>query len=219
MVIERAASSDARMVMWNADGSRSDMCGNALRCVALVLARDHGHGAANAVATDSGVFATEVVTLNGGVASVRTSVGRPVRTGEQVIEVEGVRVRVDALRVGNPVCVIWTDDVAAAPVATVGPHLEVHEAFPDGTNVAFAEVVDRGHVRQRTWERGCGETLACGTGAAAVCASGVLSGRLDRAVTVALPGGPLALEWPADEAEVCLTGPARVVFEGDWPWR
>lgn len=195
------------------------MCGNALRCVALVLARDHARGEACVVATDSGPLATEVVTVDGDVAAVRTSIGRPVLTGEHVIEAEGVPVHVDALRVGNPVCVVWTDDVGAAPVATVGPCLEVHGAFPEGTNVAFAEVVDRGRVRQRTWERGCGETLACGTGAAAVCVSGVRSGRIDREVTIVCPGGTLALEWPADDEAVSLTGPARVVFEGGWPWR
>ena len=126
---------------------------------------------------------------------------------------------VQALRVGNPVCVVWTDQVDDAPVTTVGPTLEVHEAFPDGTNVAFAEVVDRGRIRQRTWERGCGETLACGTGASAVCVAGVLSGRTDREVSISLPGGALALGWPSDVAAVSLTGSARIVFEGSWPWR
>ncbi len=219
LIIERDLTSDARMVVWNADGSRSDMCGNALRCVALVLVRDHGCDRACVVATDSGPLASEVVTIDGDVATVRTSVGSPEDLGTHTINIDGGPVHVQALRVGNPVCVVWTDQVDDAPVTTVGPTLEVHEAFPDGTNVAFAEVVDRGRIRQRTWERGCGETLACGTGASAVCVAGVLSGRTDREVSITLPGGALALGWPSDDAAVSLTGSARIVFEGSWPWR
>ena len=123
------------------------------------------------------------------------------------------------VRLGNPVCVVWVESVDDAPVTTLGPLIEVHSEFPRGTNVAFAERVDSDHVRQRTWERGCGETRACGTGAGAVCVSGVTSGRTRRSIEVSLPGGALSVRWPEDDSEVVLTGPARVAYEGDLAWR
>lgn len=219
LLIEPEPTADARMIVWNADGSRSDMCGNALRCVALILARDHDRGGTRVVSTDSGRLTTELVARDGDVAAVRTAMGCPGAGAHHVIDVDGTPVAVDALRVGNPVCVVWTDDVEAAPVTTVGPFLEVHGAFPHGVNVAFAQVVDRARIAQRTWERGCGETFACGTGASAVCVAGVRSGRTDRQVDIRLPGGTLAVEWPTDDSEVSVTGPARIAFEGTWSWR
>jgi diaminopimelate epimerase len=118
---------------------------------------------------------------------------------------------------GNPHAVAYVADPAAFPLELLGPLIERHEAFPRRVNVHVVEVIGRGEVRMRTWERGSGITLACGTGACAVCVAGVLSGRSDRMLLAHLPGGDLELEWPAQDAPVFMTGPATEVFSGDWP--
>ena len=118
---------------------------------------------------------------------------------------------------GNPHAVIYVPNVAAVPLHDLGPRLEHHPAFPRRVNVHFVEVLSRAEVRMRTWERGSGPTLACGTGACAVCVAGVLTGRTDRALLAHLPGGDLHLEWPAPNASVFMTGPATEVFSGTWP--
>jgi diaminopimelate epimerase len=130
------------------------------------------------------------------------------------LEVDGRRISVSSVSMGNPHCVLFVPDVAAAPVTELGPRIEQHPAFPNRVNVEFVEIVSRGHLRQRTWERGTGETLACGSGACAVAVVSILRGVADRRVRIELRGGELALEWPASDAHVFMTGPAAEVFTG-----
>jgi diaminopimelate epimerase len=118
---------------------------------------------------------------------------------------------------GNPHFVIFVEDVSKVDLPKIGPALERHPAFPSRVNVHFVEIIDRSTVKMVTWERGSGITLACGTGACSVCVAGVLTGRTDRAITAYLPGGPLMLDWPADDSSVIMTGPATEAFTGEWP--
>ncbi len=214
----------ARMRTFNADGSEAGMCGNGLRCVAKLLA-DRGHAPRGTfvVATAAGPRRVEVLESDGPRSVVRTSLGVPAFDParipttlpgrppiEAALHVAGKDVRVTCLSMGNPHAVLFVPGVATAAVRTLGPAVENHAAFPERANVGFAEVVSRAELRLRVWERGVGETAACGTGAAAAVVAGVLTGRLDRAVTVRLPGGDLRVEWPGDGQEVTLTGEATV---------
>jgi diaminopimelate epimerase len=133
---------------------------------------------------------------------------------DALLELDGSRWRVSSVSMGNPHAVLFVDDVDAAPVATLGPRIEHHPAFPNRVNVEFVQLVDRGRVRQRTWERGTGETLACGSGACAAVVASILRGVTDREVCVELRGGELRIAWPADGASVIMTGPAAEVFSG-----
>jgi diaminopimelate epimerase len=175
------------------------------------------------------VLALQLVTTNGTVTKVKVNMGRP-RLRRQDIPMRGAGERVlgekliagdrefsvTCVSMGNPHCVIYVDDVAQFPVSHYGPLLEHHPQFPQRTNVEWVEWINQREVRQRTWERGSGETLACGTGACATTVASVLNGKTDRAVTVHLRGGDLEIEWAADE-HVYMTGPAVEVFRGDWP--
>jgi diaminopimelate epimerase len=140
--------------------------------------------------------------------------------GDRIVDHEltvgGVRVAITCVSMGNPHAVIYVDDVDAVDVAGLGRALETHELFPDRANIEFVQVLDRGTVRQRTWERGSGETLACGTGACAVCVAGLISGRTDGRLLNHLRGGDLLLEWDG-EGSVTMTGPVVEVFTGEWP--
>jgi diaminopimelate epimerase len=131
------------------------------------------------------------------------------------LEVEGEELEVTAVSLGNPHCVIFVEDPDTFPVERIGPRVARHPAFPEGANVEFARVVQPGELRQRTWERGVGETLACGSGACAVCVAGVLSERSSREVTIHLRGGDLELRWPTDDGPVWLAGPAAHVFDAE----
>lgn len=230
LILIRASNvADARMQMFNADGSESEMCGNGIRCVARYLF-DEGVVRANPmrIETGAGVLTLDLLLEGGRVRAVRVDmgpprleraeipmVGGPGRVILEPLEVDGVTVLVTAVSMGNPHAVLFVPDVDAAPVSTLGPHIETHAAFPRRTNVEFVQVLSRGEVRQRTWERGAGETLACGTGASAVCVAGVLTGRTDPRILNHLRGGDLTLEWPAGGG-VFMEGPAREVFRGVW---
>jgi diaminopimelate epimerase len=215
---------DVRMVMYNADGSRSEACGNGLRCLAR-LARDRGRAPGDLVRveTDAGVRVVEL-TAGGARADMGVPAFEPARipvrlAGERIvdhpIEVLGRTLRITCVSMGNPHAVAYVDDVAAFDVARVGAALERHALFPERVNASFVQVIDRGRVRQRTWERGSGETLACGTGACAVCVAGVLTGRTERKLRSELPGGELLLEW-REGAGVFLAGETTTVFTGEW---
>lgn len=221
---------DLRMRMFNADGSEAEMCGNGVRCVAK-YAYDHGlvRKKRITVETKAGVL-TLLNTIRGGkVKAVRVNMGQPRlerrevpmrgRKGKVVEEplvVEGSEFKVTALSMGNPHCVVFVDDVKTYPVTVVGPTIELHKSFPERTNVEFVEVLSPDEVSVRTWERGAGETLACGTGASAVCVAGALTGRTGRSVSARLLGGTLEIEW-AEDGHVYMTGPAEEVFTGEWP--
>jgi len=215
---------DVRMIMYNADGSRAEMCGNGIRCLAT-LAAAHGRTDENPmrIETDSGV---KVVELRK--AGARVDMGEPEldprkipvdlpgpRVVDAPVEVEGQTFAMTCVSMGNPHAVIFVEDVAAVELAWIGPAFERHALFPERVNVSFAEVIDPGNVKQRTWERGTGETRACGTGACAVCVAGVLTGRTATPLRSRLAGGELFLEWD-DEGRVFMTGPAVEVFHGVW---
>jgi diaminopimelate epimerase len=220
---------DARMRIFNADGSEAQMCGNGIRCLAkYVYESGISRKSELAVETLAGVLSLQLTTTHGSVEQVKVNMGMPrLRRQDIPMRGEGDRVlgekltagdrafTVTCVSMGNPHCVIYVDDVAQFPVTHYGPLLEHHLQFPQRTNVEWVEWINHREVRQRTWERGSGETLACGTGACATTVASVLNGKTDRAVTVHLLGGDLEIEWAADE-HVYMTGPAVEVFRGDW---
>jgi len=222
---------DARMRMFNADGSEGEMCGNGVRCVAKYI---HDHGLARkdrvTVETGRGVLTLDLTVADGEARLVRVDMGVPILRAAEIptllpgdppidapMEVDGRTFAVTAVSMGNPHAVVFVDDVVNFPLERLGPLFETHPSFPRRVNAHFVQILSRGEVRMRTWERGSGVTLACGTGACAVCVAGVLTGRTDRRVLAHLPGGALDLEWPEPAASVFMTGPATEVFSGEWP--
>lgn len=233
ILIGPSERADARMRMFNADGSESEMCGNGVRCVAKFV---HDHGIARkprvTVETGRGVLTLDLTVVNGRAETVRVDMGAPILQGSDIptrlagdppvdapLEIEGTTFAVTAVSMGNPHAVVFLNeaDDAEAVLRTIGPKMETHPAFPRRVNVHFVRVISADEVRMWTWERGSGITLACGTGACAVCVAGVLTGKTGRSILAHLPGGDLRLEWPADDASVFMTGPATEVFSGDWP--
>ncbi len=231
ILILPSEKADARMRMFNADGSEGEMCGNGVRCVAKYV-HDHGIAAKPRIAieTGRGVLTLDVTRDAAGKAEwITVDMGEPILEAaripttlpgdpvvDQPIEAGGKTWKGTAVSMGNPHFVIFVEDLSQVDLPHFGPLLERHPAFPKRVNVHFAEVVDRSTVKMVTWERGSGITLACGTGACSVCVAGVLTGRTDRAITAHLPGGPLKLSWPTDAGSVFMTGPATEVFSGDW---
>ena len=222
-------SAQFRMQVFNADGSEAEMCGNGIRMFARYV---YEHGLTRdrelAVETLAGVIRPRLMVRGGRVASVRVDMGeprlerseipmrgKPGRVIGEALRVDGERYEVTAVSMGNPHCVIFVKEVAEFPVARVGPAIERHRAFPRRTNVEFVQVLGRSALRMRVWERGAGETLACGTGACATLVAAVLNGKADRKATVHLPGGDLKIEWRASDNRVYMTGPAEEVFCGE----
>jgi diaminopimelate epimerase len=222
---------DVRMRMFNADGSEAEMCGNGVRCVAK-YAWDHRlvDKKEITVETAAGILNLQLFANEAGkVEKVRVNMGRPrltrgeiPMTGPPDEQVVGAKLNVldrtfhiTGVSMGNPHCVIFVDNVEEFPVEKYGPVIENHPLFPNRTNVEFVEIVSATEVKQRTWERGAGETLACGTGAAAVTVAGVLNGHTERRLLNRLRGGDLEMEW-TEEGDVFMTGPAVQVFEGEY---
>jgi diaminopimelate epimerase len=214
------------MVLYNADGSRPEMCGNGIRGLAKCV---HDRGLLRAqplrVETDAGVK-TVHATLDGGrVASVTVDMGVPVWEGrdipvaatgpvvERPLEVGGRSWTVTCVSMGNPHCVVFVDDVAGLPLAELGPRFEHHPFFPNRVNTEFVRLAAPDRLEMRVWERGAGETRACGTGACAAAVAAARTGRTGRRVIVVLPGGELDIEWRADD-RVLMTGDAVEVYEG-----
>jgi diaminopimelate epimerase len=231
ILIRPSRVADARMQMFNADGSEAEMCGNAIRCVAKYL-YDHGlrRQPTLRIETGNGVLTLDVETTNGLVDRVRVDMGEPILEsaripttlpGSPVVDtelfVDGDSFQVASVSMGNPHCIVFVERATDELVLGIGPQIEKHEAFPAKVNVEFVEVISPTEVRQRTWERGSGETWACGTGASAVCVAGVLAGRTERKILNHLLGGDLELEWDEVSNRVFMTGPATEVFSGDWP--
>ncbi|HEY0661401.1 MAG TPA: diaminopimelate epimerase [Lysobacter sp.] len=223
----RSAAAVASYRIWNADGSPSQQCGNGARCIAAWLVRDGGVTTAEFL-LDSPVGTHAVEHLGGD--RYRIAMGVPDFTpariplqgfdaaqDEYVLQIRDAMVVFGAVSMGNPHAVIEVDDVDAAPVATIGPLLQSRTAFPQSANVGFAQVDSRGRIRLRVYERGVGETLACGSGACAAAAVLMRRGRVDRELTVALPGGELVIAWPTDDAPMTMAGPTAFAFEGDIP--
>ncbi len=227
---------DAQMRMFNADGSESEMCGNGLRCVAKYI-YDHGIAVKDTlkIETGAGVLAVELFVENGKAVDIKVDMGEPILVPAKVptklvandqslespvvavpLEIDGHQLEVTCVSMGNPHCIIFVEKATDDLVLNVGPKIETDPRFPARINVEFVEVVSHDEVRQRTWERGSGETLACGTGASAVCVAGVLTGKTSRKVTNHLLGGTLTLEWVEDTNHVFMTGPATEVFSGVW---
>lgn len=224
-----ADAADFRMEIHNADGSQAEMCANGIRAF-LKFLRDRGHTAADRVRVET--LAGVVVPRWEGDGRVAVDMGPPVLAPERIptalgsgegpvldakLEVEGEGHLVSCVSMGNPHCVLVVPDVESAPVPTLGPRIESHPAFPRRTNVEFVQILARDRIRQRTWERGAGETLACGSGACAVAVAQILRGTVDRRVAIELRGGVLEIAWPSDDAHVEMTGPAAHVFDGTLP--
>jgi diaminopimelate epimerase len=221
---------DARMRMFNADGSEAEMCGNGLRCVAKYV---HDHGIARkdrlTIETGRGILAVDLDVKGGKAQRVRVDMGEPILEAAKIpttlagnpptdaeVVVQGEAFAFTCVSMGNPHAVAFVPEIADRLVHQVGPRVETDAAFPKRVNVEFVRVNSRTDAHMRVWERGSGETLACGTGACAVAVAGVLTGRLDRKATIHLLGGDLDLEWGPDN-HVYKTGPAVEVFSGDWP--
>jgi diaminopimelate epimerase len=230
ILIHPSRRADARMQMFNADGSEGEMCGNGIRCMAKYL-YEEGICRTNPIRieTAAGVLELEMAITSHRVDSVRVDmgiprlerseipmVGPPGHVLDELLDVDGQALQVTALSMGNPHCVVFVQDVEKVPVEVLGPRIESHPSFPRRTNVEFVQVLGPGEVRQRTWERGSGETMACGTGASAVCVAGVVTNRTQRTVLNHLKGGDLTLEW-APDGHLFMEGPAREVFRGTWP--
>ena len=239
VLVQPSTVAAARMRMFNADGSESEMCGNGVRCVAhLVVARGHAPAGRVAIETGRGVLTLDVERTGDRTSRVRVDMGQPLLEAAEIPVTGAGRIvdaacpalgaheswwddcgldpRMTCVSMGNPHVVFYCRDVARVPLEAVGPRIENHTIFPRRVNVHFVEVLSRGHVRMRTWERGSGVTMACGTGASAVCVAGVLTGRTDGRLAADLPGGRLELAWDGVGA-VFMTGPAEEVFEGTWP--
>lgn len=225
----RSASAVASYRIWNSDGSHARQCGNGARCVAAWLLRD-GTARGDAFDVDSPVDTHQVTRLPDGphdTGMFRIAMGVPrfapqdvplrgfdATQDEYILEHDGAAFTFGAVSMGNPHAVVEVDDVAGAPVHAVGALLQSLPAFPDSANIGFAQVESRDRVRLRVYERGAGETLACGSGACAAAVVLMKRGRIARKATIALPGGELQIEWPRDDAPVTMAGPAAFVFEG-----
>jgi diaminopimelate epimerase len=221
---------DARMRMFNADGSEAEMCGNGIRCVAKYV-YDHGlvRKPTLTIETGRGLLQLELQVRDGTVQQVTVDMGQPILEAVKIptnlpgnppvnvsLVVPDPTLQVTCVSMGNPHCITYVEEITDFLVHGVGPRVERHAAFPRRTNVEFVRVNRPDDVTMRVWERGSGETLACGTGACAVAVAGVLTGRTQRRVTAHLPGGELQLHWSAADDHVYMTGPAVEVFHGEW---
>lgn len=231
ILITPSEVADARMRMFNADGSESEMCGNGLRCVAKYV-HDHGIAAKPQLRleTGRGVLTVDLEVRGGKAERVRVDMGPPILEAARIpttlpgdpvvnaaLDIGATRYAVTCVSTGNPHAVIYVEDVAKVPLETVGPLIENASVFPNRVNVHFVQVHSPAEVTMRTWERGSGVTLACGTGACGVAVAGVLTGRTSRKLLAHLPGGDLELDWDEATGHVFMTGPAAEVFSGTWP--
>jgi diaminopimelate epimerase len=230
LLVEKSQSAEAdfRYRIFNADGGEVAQCGNGARCFARFV-RNHGLSDKDTIAveTASGLI---YPTLQAD-GSVTVDMGKPVFVPSQIpfsaeeqantymLTLPGHgKVEISALSMGNPHAVMLVEDVDNAPVAEIGPLVESHERFPERVNAGFMQLLDAGHIRLRVFERGSGETFACGTGACAAVVSGIHRGLLSTEVSVALPGGQLQISWPDEQSSVWMTGPAEQVFDGEIAW-
>ena len=230
ILINSSEVADFEMEMYNADGSRGEMCGNGIRCVGKYV---YDYGLTDkthvTIETLAGIKYLDLQVENGKVKQVRVNMGNPLLKPEEIpIALEGENVidvpisindtvyRMTGVGMGNPHTVVFLDDIEQMKIEEIGPKFENHSYFPNRVNTEFVKVIDRTHVKMRVWERGSGETLACGTGACAVAVACILNGLTEEDVTVSLLGGDLQIQWERKENIVYMTGPAEVVFEGEW---
>ena len=229
ILIKPSDVADFEMDMYNSDGSQGAMCGNGIRCVAKYV-YDYGLTDKTQISinTKSGIKYLDLTVEDGKVTLVKVNMGAPdpiakhipiVSEKEQVIDepivVDGKEYRMTGVSMGNPHAVVYIDDVKGLDIEKIGPKFENHEVFPDRVNTEFCKVLDDHTVEMRVWERGAGETLACGTGACAVAVASILNGYTKDEVTIKLLGGDLKIFWDRKENLVYMTGPATVVFDGE----
>jgi len=229
ILIKPSQKADFEMDMYNADGSQGAMCGNGIRCVAKYV-YDYGLTDKTQITVDtkSGVKYLDLTVEDGKAVLIKVNMGTPqlasaeipiLSEKEQVInepiEVDGKEYRVTGVSMGNPHAVVYLDDVKGLDIEKIGPKFEQHPCFPDRVNTEFVRVIDEQMVEMRVWERGSGETLACGTGACAAAVASILNGYTKDEVTVRLLGGDLYIQWDRENNLVYMTGPAAVVFDGE----
>ena len=231
ILIKPSDKADCEMDMYNLDGSQGAMCGNGIRCVAKYV-YDYGIVKKEniSVSTKSGIKYLDLTIRDGKVALVRVNMGSPILTASQIpvvssteeminapLKVNGETYYITAVSMGNPHAIVYMTDVDHLDIREIGPYFENHMAFPDRVNTEFVEVLDDHTLKMRVWERGSGETLACGTGACAVAVASILNGHVDgeKPVTVKLLGGDLEIFWDRQENLVYMTGPATTVFDGE----
>ncbi len=238
ILIKSSEVADFEMDMYNADGSRGKMCGNGIRCVAKYV---YDHGLTNkteiTVDTQAGIKTLQLTVCDGKVSKVRVDMGEPVLIPQEIpvkasvlgladdrreaivaqpFTVANSSYDITCVSMGNPHCITFIDeDVRSFPLEAIGSLFEKHELFPEGVNTEFVNIIDKEHLRMRVWERGSGETLACGTGACAVAVASYLNGFTGRKVDVELMGGHLEIVYDAATNHVFMTGPATEVFSGD----
>lgn len=220
---------DFEMKMYNADGSRGEMCGNGIRCVGKYV-YDYGLTDQTEISVETlgGIKHLSLTVEEGKVALVKVDMGSPIFVPEQIpvkvegnhavnvpISVDGDEYRMTCISMGNPHAVVYLDDIQNMEIEKIGSKFEHHPCFPNRVNTEFARVLDRETVEMRVWERGSGETLACGTGACAVAVASMVNGLTEDCVTVQLLGGNLKIEWDREKNVVYMTGPATVVFDGE----
>ncbi len=223
VLIGNSDKADARMRMFNPDGSESEMCGNASRCVARFVWERWGLGKDTlTLETGAGIKIIDIKSENGKFVSATVDMGEPILEPSLIpvlgdsnqINLEGCDMT--CVSMGNPHAVTFVDNVDTAPVLTQGPSLETNKIFPRKANIEFVQVMSKNKVRMRVWERGTGETLACGTGACATTVACVLRGKTHRKIELELLGGTLFIEWRESDNHVLMTGPAEFVFDGIW---
>lgn len=231
ILIEKSDRADFRMHMFNPDGSEAEMCGNGIRCFAKYV-YDRGLAKAPEVSVETlaGIKTIKLTVKNKRAVSAVVDMGEPEflrekipmigNTGMVINEVlpldDGTRFEITAVSMGNPHVIIFVEDIDNFPVQKYGPIIENHDLFPNRTNVEFIKIISPTEVVQRTWERGAGETLSCGTGASAVTAACILNKKTERKITIHLLGGDLETEWRESDNRIFLSGPAVEVFEGVW---
>lgn len=228
ILICKSDVADFKMRMFNSDGSEAEMCGNGIRCVGkFVYDKGLTDKTTVTIETLAGIKTLELNTKDGKVETVKVDMGEPILNPKEIpvisdeepvknlmLEAEGRKFKFTCVSMGNPHAITEVEDTEKFDVEKYGKVLEVDKAFPNKTNVEFIQIVDKNHVKMRVWERGAGETLACGTGACATAVACYLNGKTDRNVEVELLGGKLYIEWNEENNHIYMTGPAVTVFEG-----
>lgn len=229
VLIMKSDIADFRMRMFNSDGSESEMCGNAIRCVGKYVYDNKLTDKKNiTIETLAGIKVLDLKIQDGKVIQARVDMGEPILVPKNIpvisdkdkfisenVEIGGTVYKVTAVSMGNPHAITYVDDTANFPLYEVGPKMETHKLFPRKVNAEFVQVINKSTLKMRVWERGAGETLACGTGASAVLVASVLNGISERAATIRLLGGDLFIEWSEKDNHVYMTGPAVKVFDGE----
>lgn len=229
VLILPSGEADFKMRMFNSDGSEAEMCGNAIRCVGKFVYDNHlTNKKVVSIETLAGIKILDMTVENGKVSTVKVDMGEPVLKPSQIpvnsekqefisepVEIDGISYKVTCVSMGNPHAVTYVEDVLSFPLELVGSKMEVHSLYPRKINAEFVQVIDRTTLKMRVWERGAGETLACGTGACAVLVASVLNNVSERKAAVKLLGGELIIEWDERDNHVYMTGPAAKVFDGE----